>query len=269
MLTASEIATYRQDGVLVLPGLFEPSEIGALQAAFERDATIPGEHRIAEPDGTDVRAVYASHTRQAEYRALTRSSRLLQPAHDLLGPEVYLYQLKINAKPAFGGDMWAWHQDYVAWKIADNIPGPALINVVVFLDDVSEFNGPIIFVPASHTDGLARAGMNAERRSDQHLDPEDIALSPDDMALLVERHGLISPKGPAGTVVFFHPELVHGSAANMSPFPRRLVIVTYNQVGNTPRPVGEPRPEYLVCRNTQPLDAEDGSLISEAVSWRV
>jgi ectoine hydroxylase len=263
MLTASEIATYRQDGVLVLPELFDPHEVGSLQAAFERDATIPGEHRIAESDGTDVRAVYASHTRQAEYRALTRSPRLLQSAQQLLGPEIYLYQLKINAKPAFGGDMWAWHQDYVAWKLADNIPGPELINIVVFLDDVSEFNGPIIFVPGSHTDGLARADMNAEHRSDQHLDPDDIALSPDDMARLVGRHGLISPKGRAGTAVFFHPEIVHGSAANMSPFPRRLVIVTYNQVGNTPRPVGEPRPEYLVSRNTRPLEAEDDSLISE------
>jgi ectoine hydroxylase len=263
MLSENDIRTYWRDGLLVLPGLFDPVEVGTLQAAFERDATIPGEHRISEPDGTEVRAVYASHTRQAEYRALTCSARLLRSAQQLIGEDVYLYQLKINSKAAFGGDSWAWHQDYVAWKLADNIPGPELVNVVVFLDDVSEFNGPIIFVPGSHADGLARKDRNVQHRSAQHLDPDDIALSHADMAELVGRHGQVSPKGEAGTVVFFHPEIVHGSAANMSPFQRRLAIVTYNQVNNAPRPVGEPRPAYLVGRDTRPLVAQDAALVPE------
>jgi ectoine hydroxylase len=265
MLTERDIRIYQQEGLLVLPALFDRSEVAALQAAFERDARIPGEHRITEGEGSEVRAVYASHTRQAEYRALTRSARLLRPAQQLLGPDVYLYQFKINAKPAFGGDSWSWHQDYVAWRIADNIPGPDLINVVIFLDDVNEFNGPIIFVPGSHTDGLARDDMRGDHRSDQHLDPDDIALSAADMAGLVDRHGMLSPKGPAGTAVFFHPEIVHGSAGNISPFPRRLIIATYNQPANAPRPSGEPRPEYLVCRDTEPLMVEDDSLIAESV----
>lgn len=263
MLSENDIRTYWRDGLLVLPGLFDPVEASALQAAFERDATIPGEHRITEPNGTEVRAVYASHTRQTEYRALTCSARLLRSVQQLIGQDVYLYQLKINAKSAFGGDSWAWHQDYVAWKLADNIPGPELVNVVVFLDDVTEFNGPIIFVPGSHADGLARKDRNSQHRSVKHLDPDDIALSEADMAELVGRHGLVSPKGAAGTAVFFHPEIVHGSAANMSPFARRLVIVTYNQVLNAPRPVGEPRPEYLVGRDTRPLVARDAALVPE------
>jgi ectoine hydroxylase len=263
MLSESDIRTYWRDGLLVLPGLFDQAEVGTLRTAFERDATIPGDHRITEPNGDQVRAVYASHTRQAEYRALTCSARLLASAQQLIGPDVYLYQLKVNSKAAFGGDSWAWHQDYVAWKIADNIPGPELVNAVVFLDDVTEFNGPIIFVPGSHADGLARKDRNLQHRSDQHLDPDDIALSQADMAELVGRHGLVSPKGTAGTAVLFHPEIVHGSAANMSPFQRRLVILTYNRVRNAPRPLGAPRPEYLVGRDTNPLVALDDSLVPE------
>jgi ectoine hydroxylase len=263
MLSPRDTLTYQRDGVLVRPGLFTPAEVCALEAAFERDARIPGEHRITEADGTGVRAVYASHTRQQEYRTLIRSPRLLEAAQQLLGPDIYLYQFKINAKAAFGGDSWAWHQDYVAWKIADNLPSPELVNVVVFLDEVNEFNGPIIFVPGSHADGSVGSALGDEHRSDQHLDPDDIALTQADMASLVDQHGLISPKGGAGTVVFFHPEVVHGSAANISPFPRRLIILTYNQVGNYPRWPGDPRPEYLVCRDTTPLEIEDGSLVTE------
>lgn len=265
MLSESDILTYQHDGVLVLPDLFSHAEVDTLRTAFERDARLPGEYRVTEANGVDVRAVYASHMRQEEYRVLIRSSRLLYPAQQLIGPDIYLYQFKINAKAPFGGDSWAWHQDYVAWKIADNIPGPNLINVVIFLDDVNEFNGPIIFVPGSHTDGPVRVARNDEHRSDQHLDPDDIALTPAEMAYLIDRHGLISPKGGPGTVVLFHPEIVHGSAANMSSFPRRLIIATYNHVRNTPRPVGEPRPEYLVCRDTKPLEVREGLLTAEGV----
>jgi ectoine hydroxylase len=263
MLSENDVLIYQNDGFLVLPGLFSDAEVTALTTAFERDSRLPGEYRVTEANGVDVRAVYASHMRQKEYSALIRSSRLLHPVHQLLGSDTYLYQLKINAKAAFSGDSWAWHQDYAAWKIADNIPGPDLINIAIFLDDVNEFNGPIIFVPGSHVDGPAHASLNAEHRSEQHLDPDDIALTPAELAPLIDRYGLISPKGDAGTVVLFHPEIVHGSAANMSPFPRRLIIATYNHVSNTPRPVGEPRPEYLVCRDTEPLQVEDGSLIAE------
>lgn len=59
----------------------------------------------------------------------------------------------------------------------------------MFLDDVGEFNGPIIFVPGSHADRLALASRRDDHRSDQHLDPGDIALSQADMARLVDRHG--------------------------------------------------------------------------------
>lgn len=257
MLTSQEIAAYEKDGVLVLPDLLAPHEVATLLEAFERDARIPGEHRIVEPEGEEVRAVYASHLRQPEYTALTRDPRLLGPAQQLLARDLYLYQFKINAKPGFGGDGWSWHQDYIAWKLADDIPGPQLVNFVIFLDAVDEFNGPIVFVPGSHRDGLLRGDRSSAHRSVQHLDPDDIALSAGQMRGLVDRHGMYSPKGGAGTVVVFHPEIVHGSAANLSPYSRRLIIATYNDVHNTPR--GEPRPEYLVCRDTRPLTVAQGA----------
>jgi ectoine hydroxylase len=47
----------------------------------------------------------------------------------------------------------------------------------------------------------------------------------------------------------------------MSPFPRKLLIVTYNDTANLPRPKGEPRPEYVVGRDYTPLDFLDLPLL--------
>jgi ectoine hydroxylase len=259
-LTQAQIREYQETGCLAIPALFSPDEVAVLCEAFDQDSTGPGPHRIMEDGGDRVRALYASHQRRPEFATLVRSPRILGPVHQLLTPDVYVYQFKINAKSAFGGDKWSWHQDYMAWQIADNLPAPRLVNVGFFLDEVNEFNGPVMFVPGSHRAGLVRDSGSAHARSGQHLDPDDIALKPEQMADLVDRNGIISAKGPAGSVVFFHPEIVHGSAANMSPYPRRLLIVTYNDVTNPPEPVGEARPEYVVGRETTPLQVVDEPL---------
>jgi ectoine hydroxylase len=74
---------------------------------------------------------------------------------------------------------------------------------------------------------------------------------------------MVSPKGPAGSVVFFSSEVVHGSAPNMSPMARRLLIATYNDVSNLPSWRGEPRPDYVVCRDTEPLSPLDGTFLRQ------
>ncbi|MBV9163252.1 MAG: phytanoyl-CoA dioxygenase family protein [Pseudonocardiales bacterium] len=261
-LSQDQVRRYREKGCLLLDQLFDAHEVQGLLDTFRRDSKILGEHRIAERDRDEVRAVYGSHQRQPEFSMLVRSPRLLGPVQQLLGDDVYVYQFKINAKPAFAGEGWSWHQDYAAWKIADNLPAPRLINAAFFLDDINEFNGPIIFVPGSHRQGLVRETRrpgNAE--SAQHLDPEDIALTPTQMTALVDQYGMESPKGKAGSVVLFHPEIVHGSASNMSPFHRRLLIATYNDVRNEPRPLSLPRPEYLVGRDTEALEMVEVPLV--------
>lgn len=257
LLSKDQSDLYSEQGYLFFDSLFSQEEVRQLHSAFERDCADPGPHRILEKDSDQVRALYASHLRRPEFAALIRSPRLLAPARQILSAGVYVYQFKINTKPAFGGAEWAWHQDFLAWRLMDNLGSPLLVNVGVFLDDVTEFNGPLIVLPGSHRCGMVRDGRNAETASEEHLDPDDISLPPAQVAELVERHGMTSLKGAAGSVVFFHPELVHGSGTNMSPLPRKILIATYNDAANPPRPLGDPRPEFLVCRDITPLEPAD------------
>ncbi|OLB80781.1 MAG: hypothetical protein AUI14_05455 [Actinobacteria bacterium 13_2_20CM_2_71_6] len=262
-LSQEQIDRYHDLGFLLIESAFDAAELRELRDAFLRDREVPGEHRVMEDGGQAVRAVYASHLRQPSYAALVRSPQLLEPTHQLLGTEVHVYQLKVNAKPQFAGAGWAWHQDYMAWKIADALPAPRLLNVAVFLDDITEFNGPIIVLPGTHRLGLVQGGA-ATSGSGQHLDPDEIAITPDQMVSLAAEHGMQSVKGPAGSVAFFSPEIVHGSAQNVSPMARVIAIVTYNDVANQ-SPVGwDRRPEYLVGRDPRPLEVGSGVITSHA-----
>jgi ectoine hydroxylase len=43
----------------------------------------------------------------------------------------------------------------------------------------------------------------------------------------------------------FHPNILHSSAANISPFRRAMLMFVYNSVSNSPQDVAEPRPVFL------------------------
>ncbi|MEV7283077.1 phytanoyl-CoA dioxygenase family protein [Streptomyces sp. NPDC093252] len=252
-LTEDELTRYQSDGFVVLMNHFSEDEMEILRAALAQDCEVGGPCVVREADGRKVRALYASHLRHPVFRRLVRLDRLLSPARELAGEALYVHQLKVNVKQPFGGERWSWHQDYVVWRDVDGMPGPRAVNVALFLDDMTEFNGPVIFLRGSHRLGtLENRPDGGGGRSDAHVDPDEYAVGPGSLAELIAEHEMVSAKGRAGSVVLFHPQIVHGSAANMSPGPRRLLIATYNPLDNAPRRRRDPRPEYLVGR---PSDA--------------
>jgi threonine dehydrogenase-like Zn-dependent dehydrogenase len=91
------------------------------------------------------------------FARLARHPRMIEPVQDLFGEQLYMHQFKINGKMAFEGDVWQWHQDYGTWKNDDMMPTERAMNVAIFLDDVNEFNGPLMFIPGSHKKGVVRA----------------------------------------------------------------------------------------------------------------
>jgi ectoine hydroxylase len=187
----------------------------------------------------------------------------------LLDGPVYVYQFKINAKVAFQGDVWEWHQDYIFWQREDGVPEPRLVTACIFLDEVNEFNGPLMLVPGSHHGGVIEPPRTGGVPAGYEESPEWIAsltadlkysVDKESLARLMSGSGIVAPKGPAGSVLLFHPNVVHGSVPNMSPFDRKLALVTYNSVAN--RQTANARPEFLVARGAEALSpvADDALL---------
>ncbi|MEU1819034.1 phytanoyl-CoA dioxygenase family protein [Streptomyces roseifaciens] len=259
-LTQDDLARYRRDGFVVQEDLFTADEVDLLCDALTEDARTPGPQVVTESDGRTLRAVYAPHLRHPVFHRLARTERLLGPARQIAGDDLYVHQMKVNVKQSFAGERWAWHQDYIVWRDADGMPAPSQVNVALLLDDCTEFNGPVIFLRGSHTLGTLERDRVAAGDGTGHIDPDRYALSPRELSGVVERHEMVAPKAGRGSVLFFSPQLVHGSNTNVSPHPRRLLILTYNPVPQAPRPAGEPRPEYLVGRARNALEIDRGLL---------
>lgn len=270
-LSEDQLLRYREDGYLFLPQALSAAEIRYLQQRTVTACAEDTPRRVLEKDGVTVRSVYGSHQVDTSFAALVRDARLLPPAEQLLDSAVYVHQFKINSKLAFNGDVWAWHQDYIFWQKEDGIPAPQMVTAAIYLDEVNEFNGPLVLIPGSHRRGVIDvAPLQAQPAHYEHS-PDWISNLTADIKYSVPREvvaelaagrALVAPKGPPGSVLFFHPNIVHGSASNISPFDRIVVLVTYNAVNNTPRHHGAARPDFLCSQNFRAVTA-----LPESTDW--
>jgi ectoine hydroxylase len=262
ILTRDQVQGYTDQGFLFLPGCFSDGEVDTVRAelpvVYEEDSP----RRVLEKNGKAVRSVYGSHSTNHIMNLLACHPWLVEPARQILGSDVYIHQFKINAKAAFGGDVWQWHQDYIFWLKEDGMPTNRVVNAMVFLDDVNEFNGPLLIIPGSHTYGVVDVSARASADAASGNGPAWISnltadlkysLERETIAELVDQHGIVAPKGRRGSVLFFNGNVVHGSAPNMSPFDRTILIVTYNSIENTLLPVEKPRPDFLANRDYRPV----------------
>ncbi len=250
--------TYEDQGFLQLDNIFSQDQIEALTAKLSPISLKNKSGNVLEEDGKTLRAIHEDPTQKGLLDKISKHARIVEPAMQILGSQVYIHQLKVNLKAGFSGDVWPWHQDYIYWQQEDGMPTSRAVNVAIFLEEVHEFNGPLCLIPGSHKQGVISSLNQTEQDSANSEDSEWISsfqsnlkyTAPEEtVSKLVEEFGMVAPKGQPGTVLFFHPNCVHGSANNISPHSRKMAILTYNSVENIPVAVENPRPNFLVGRD--------------------
>jgi ectoine hydroxylase len=244
-LLRKQIDRFEAEGYLFLPEVFTRHEAALLRREAERVYELDREEVWRESSGT-ARTAFAAHTYNEAFRRLGRHPRLIEPVMQLLGGPVYMHQYKVNAKAAFDGEVWQWHQDYGTWRRDDEMPEPRAMNIAVFLDDVTAANGPLLFIPGSHKHGVLAAGHDLATTSYPlwTLDRETVTR-------LAERGGCVAPTGPAGCVLLFSSLLVHASPPNISPFGRIIVYLSLCHVDNHIRRFK--RAEWIAHRDFAPI----------------
>jgi len=247
LLNEAQLAEFERGGWLFLENLFSAEEVAVLKSDVPRIFALRRDEVVREKDGETPRTAFAAQNYSEPFQRLSRHPRLVEPVQQILGGPVYIHQFKVNAKAAFDGDVWQWHQDYGTWSRDDGMPGPRALNIALFLEDVTACNGPLMLIPDSHRDGVLGAGHDLATTSYPlwTLDQETVT------ALAAEK-GMIAPLGKAGSVLMFHGNLVHGSPGNMSPFSRTIVYISACHVDNHIRKFQ--RPEWIAHRDFTAID---------------
>lgn len=265
-LASEQIDAYDKNGFLVLEDVFSAEETAALMDEVLRlstDSEIASlKEAITEPGSNAVRSVFRVHELSERIDALARDPRLLDVARQILGSEVYIHQSRVNLKPGFKGKEFYWHSDFETWHVEDGMPAMRALSCSVMLTDNNECNGPLMLVPGSHMQFISCEGETPDQHYKKSLKKQEYGVpDPISLKLLIDQGGIEAVTAKAGSVVFFDCNTMHGSASNISPWPRANVFMVYNSVENTleaPKYGLTPRPEHIATRNNfsplMPLD---------------
>jgi ectoine hydroxylase len=245
-MTLSEEKTreFFEQGWTVVPGLFSIDEMRTARQAFERlyqaaqrlrtTQDYDGAYFVLDaPPAGDVivkRVVWAGGA-EPDLLTLSADSRLVEPALQLLDSD-RCEQLLCQAHFKMPGDgvSFDWHQDV---QHRDKGPGTwrdlngrgSYVQTIMLIDDMTEHNGPLKFIP--------RSAVNGEGQTRLSNDSYDYSrpMTPGATPALFDESQAVTVTGMAGSVLFFGPYAIHGSTSNDSSVPRRVLINGYAYPG--------------------------------------
>ncbi|MGW5313535.1 ectoine hydroxylase [Nocardia thailandica] len=243
-------------GFAILPDLLTPDEVaefGAEVGHLAQDPALFGDDRvIVEPRANQVRSVFEVHRLSDRIAELATRPEIAGLARQILGSEVYLHQSRVNYMPGFGGTGFFWHSDFETWHAEDGMPAPRAVSVSIALTDNYPFNGSLMVMPGSHRTFVPCLGETPDGHYRESLRRQQIGVpTEEDITALAERHGIAQFTGRAGSALVFDSNLMHGSAGNITPFPRSNIFLVFNSVANRleePFAAPAPRPEYIAAR---------------------
>jgi ectoine hydroxylase len=267
-LTPMQKQAFHENGYLLIENMFTPAATNRMLDEMYHVIAEDCPKRILEKNG-QVRSFFAPEESSVLFNEVIRSPKLMLPASQLIGDKIYVHQSKLNSKFAMVGDWWDWHQDYTFWKKDDGMPAPDVLTAMIFLNEVTEFNGPLLLIPGSHKAGTVDEDENkAAQENDNKWFSEyknsttymtaltadlKYTLKQNTVLRWAQKSGLFSAKGPAGSVLFFHGNIFHASSNNLSPWNRHTFLVTYNSIENKLPDTPNPRPSFIANRNYEAL----------------
>ena len=228
-------AFFEKEGYLVVENLLSKAEVDACQAEIHRlhqfaagqesdgereQAEIARHHVQREPFAKDETQGdrlpvlrKAENTRQYSevFRDLAQHPKLIEVVQNLIGADLLLFRSTLMFKPAFHGSSHGLHQDSAYWPMEP----PNLVTVSIALNDATPENGCFKVIPRSHLWGIQSWGHIARQQDEELTDRKEISEQQMDVPL------------SAGSALFFHSLMVHGSGPNTTPNPRNTALYAY------------------------------------------
>ena len=247
-LTQEEIDLFNEQGFLPREGLLNALEVKALHLRLEdignEVVEFPSEYVQIEPmvksgeiveDSVrfnNVRKIWNLTKYDELFKEYARHPAILDVVHSLIGPNLKIYLDQTLCKPPKIGSPKPPHQDSAYWT---NIDPPNLVICWMALDDATEENGCMRFIPGSHKLGVV-----------EHKHLEDFRVEDEK----VDYDNEICVPLTAGGCSFHHSLAMHRTDANRSPDRRIGLTVAYMNAQS--KYVGpQPQPEYELVTGQQ------------------
>ena len=224
-LTEDQILAYRNDGYLLIKGFFSEAETSKMyQTAIQDEVMHKNALDLNDQTGKKTKLSLWFTPGNDVFGYMSRSERMVQAVAELLAdqsPVCHFHSKLMQKEPRVGG-AWEWHQDYGYWYKNQFLFPDLLISVMIALTPANKENGCLQVIKGSHKMGRVNHGFAGEQVG------ADMVMVNNALQTMELLYCELDP----GDALFFHPNLLHRSEANLSEFPRWSIISCYSSQSN-------------------------------------
>ncbi|HEX8235852.1 MAG TPA: phytanoyl-CoA dioxygenase family protein [Abditibacteriaceae bacterium] len=246
LATPQEIEALTCDGYLVRESLLSMSEVERLRAAL--DETVSRDARLETSGGRSFGGVFIRHLmdKHEAFLDFLKFEPTLSIARAVLGPYVQVrgFTGRVCFPDAPNQETeWHFHQRLICDPLPPFFMRPQALDVLLYMDDITDLNGPLSVVPGSH------------QWTEQDLPRDQFDDLPGQMTLRLR----------AGSLVICHGSLWHRALPTRPGGTiRRLLLLGYGPGWLKPSVYGEKPQNGLTTQLLQGADEETRELLGHA-----
>jgi len=245
-LSAAQVNDYNNDGYVIIRNFLQPQEVNKLYSIAVEDDTMK-KHSFDLNDQTGKKTKLALWYTPGDdaYGLLTKSNRMINAVNKLMEGDsaVCHFHSKLMQKEPKVGGAWEWHQDYGYWYKNEFLLPGQMMSVMIAITEANKKNGCLQVIKGSHKMGRIEHGFAGEQ----------VGASQHYVDLCLRTMELVYVELMPGDALFFHSNLLHRSAANLSDNSRWSLISCYNRRANIP--YNEPSASSIIPLETVPDEA--------------
>ncbi len=228
LLTKEQVTQFKEEGYVVCESGIKEELLNKLDKELENWIELSRNHDKNFGETMDGKARFdleVGHTRDVpklrrvanpadisdNFQQVLWDGPVVDKVAQLIGPSVKFHHCKLNIKlPQMETEVY-YHQDHSF----DPHTNDDMLAILLMLDDATEENGCLRIVPGTHSERYSHF------QNGEYTGAIDPALNSE-----FDKRA-VSIIASRGDVCFMHTWAVHGSQANLSGHPRRLLICDY------------------------------------------
>ncbi len=241
LATHEEIQSLVRDGYLVRERLVPMEHVERLRAAF--DETVARDDRLEKGGSRSFGGVFLRHMmdKHPAFLEFLKFPPTLSVARAIFGPSVQIRGFTGRVcypENPHQETEWHFHQRVISDPLPPLLCRPQTMDVLLYLDDTDERNGPLCVLPGSH------------HWLEEDLSRNDFAAKPDEVVLPL----------PAGSCVMAHGNLWHRALPTRPGGGlRRLLLFGYGPAWMKPSIYGKKPADGLTTRLLEQPDVDEES----------
>ncbi len=224
-LTDIEREQWQDQGYFIREGVFSRGECNSLSAhatgIVDGEISFPDAHldqdakAVAKNDGRSgiyaMHKLHCPHLFNQAFFDQQHHPRIVEPVSELIGPDLLGLQTLFIFKAPNLGLGFPWHQDKYYF---DRFVTDTTVGTWQAIDDATIENGCLWIIPGSHRGGLLKHDQPGQKSDSRQVKD-------------VDETNAIALEMPAGSVLWFHSNLLHKSIANKTTGFRRCYVTHY------------------------------------------